>query len=149
MHAATPFCDTTFEEPRAWPALEPERVPESRDGGLGRRPASRSRTAVPRAAGRPLPENVDPRLLLGKEPLSPTARGWMQELPFKTRPGLTAQRHPHVINRLALVWNDAPRLAEQFQELLLSSRIDRKGFALEVLEELLTLQAFSKEPRRR
>ncbi|MEO8298056.1 MAG: hypothetical protein ABI574_09660 [Burkholderiales bacterium] len=148
MHAATQFCDTTFEEPFAWPALEPERVPESRHPIMVRAPV-RAAAAARASAAQLRPENVDPRSLLGKEPLSATTRGWMRDLPFKMRPGLTAQRHPHVLNRLALVWGDVPRVAELFQHLLLSSRIDRKGFALEVMEELLTLQAFSKEPRRR
>lgn len=71
-----------------------------------------------------------------------TARGsqWLKALPVPVRPLITAKRHPHIVNKLAILWGHADDLERYMTELLVSSRPNRRGFAPEVLEELLDLQ---------
>ena len=41
---------------------------------------------------------------------------------------------------MALAWGDHHAVADYFDSLLISSRLDRRGFAVEVLDELVDLQ---------
>ncbi len=134
--------------PTCWPTLEPGRVPQSVDW------SDWSLSTNARKASSMLPskrqvDDADPRTRLPATPLHALARNWMRELPLQVRPGLTAQRHPHVINRLALAWADPELLHACFNELFLSDRMNRRGFSIDVLSELLALQTYSAEPRRR
>jgi hypothetical protein len=136
-----------FDEPTSWPSLEPERVPTSREGACMQRHAAHA--SAPQARPAAVSEATDPRSLLPPVPLTPQARGWIRDLPLKVRPGLTARRHPHVVNRLVAAWGD-PALAQAcFGDLLLADRVGRKGFSLEVLDEMVTLQRYSLQLRRR
>lgn len=74
------------------------------------------------------------------ERLTVFATRWLQSLPVPVRPVITARRHPHIINRMALAWGDHHAVADYFDSLLISSRPDRRGFAVEVLDELVDLQ---------
>lgn len=81
------------------------------------------------------------------ERLTPFGARWLQELPVPVRPAITARRHPHIINRLALLKNDRRAREEYFDSLFISSRPNRRGFAFEVLEELVELQKAFQEGR--
>jgi hypothetical protein len=51
-----------------------------------------------------------------------------------------ANAFPHVLNRLADVWEDARATEAFFDDLLLPSRSGRKGFDQRALQELLALR---------
>ena len=65
---------------------------------------------------------------------------WLQALPVTVRPLITAKRHPHIVNRFAILWGDADAVNAYFDSLLISARPGRRGFATEVLDELVELQ---------
>ncbi|MFM2058967.1 MAG: hypothetical protein RLY71_3352 [Pseudomonadota bacterium] len=81
--------------------------------------------------------------------LSSAATRWLHKLPVEVRPIITARRHPHVINRLCALWGDAGLRQGYFQELLFSSRPGRRGFSFEVMDELVDLQTYGLQGRRR
>lgn len=148
MSTAHVSAPAAVEEPVSWPRLEPERVPQSVDWTDRPRRAGAIKPAdTARRAG--AASDADPRTRQPAVPLTPLARGWMRDLPLKLRPGLTAQQHPHVVNRLSAAWTDGQALQTTFNELFLSGRLGRKGFSLDVLGELLALQTYHAEPRRR
>ena len=64
-------------------------------------------------------------------------------LPPRFQPLCTARSHPHIVNRMAELWPLPEQLPAYFDELLLSPREGRRGFAFEVLTELFDLQAAS------
>jgi hypothetical protein len=74
---------------------------------------------------------------------------WMQSMPVTVRPLITANRHPHIVNKFAILWGDDAAVIAYFDELLISSRPGRRGFAIEVLDELVDLQRAVQEQRRR
>lgn len=73
--------------------------------------------------------------------LTDTAHVWLARLPPRFQPLCTARAHPHIVNRMAELWAQPERLPAYFDELLLSSREGRRGFAFDVLTELFDLQA--------
>jgi len=73
--------------------------------------------------------------------LTEDAHVWLARLPPRYQPMETARRHPHVINRLSMMWGTPAELPAFFRELMLSSRPGREGFAFEVLTELADLQS--------
>lgn len=82
------------------------------------------------------------------EHLTDIGQRLMQAIPVAVRPLITAKRHPHIINKMAVLWSDPKDLAHYFDELLLSSRPGRRGFAIEVLDELVGLQRALQERHR-
>lgn len=81
--------------------------------------------------------------------LTSMATRWLHKLPVEVRPIITARRHAHVINRLCAVWSDTDARQMYFQELLFSSRPGRRGFSFEVMDELVDLQTYGLQARRR
>ena len=73
---------------------------------------------------------------------------WLQSLPVSIRPLITAKRHPHIVNKFAILWGVDEGVDAYFDELLISSRPGRRGFAMEVLDELVELQRAVLEKRR-
>lgn len=73
--------------------------------------------------------------------LTDDAHVWLARLPPRYQPLVTADRHPHIVNRLAMMWGKPAELPAFFRELMLSSRPGREGFAFEVLTELADLQS--------
>jgi len=73
--------------------------------------------------------------------LTDDAHVWLARLPPRYQPLATARRHPHIVNRLSMMWNTPAELPAFFRELMLSSRPGRDGFAFEVLTELADLQS--------
>lgn len=72
--------------------------------------------------------------------LSSHAFAWLKALPDSVRPDVLAARHPRVVNRIALCWNDPELTARLFDELLLDKRGKRRGFAPAVAEDLMRLR---------
>ncbi len=72
---------------------------------------------------------------------------WLQSLPVSIRPLITAKRHPHIVNKFAILWGVDEAMDAYFDELLISSRPGRRGFAMEVLDELVELQRAVQERR--
>lgn len=89
------------------------------------------------------PDGHSPLRFLLRESLDPIGWHWYHALPPGFRPTELARRHPHVVNRLGLLWDDADALAGYFRDLLLTQRQHRCGFASSVLAELMHLQAFA------
>lgn len=73
---------------------------------------------------------------------------WLQALSVTVRPLITAKRHPHIVNKFAILWGDDDAVNAYFDELLISSRPGRRGFAMEVLDELVELQRAVQEQHR-
>jgi hypothetical protein len=67
---------------------------------------------------------------------------WLAELPEHLRPKEMATRFPHIANRLAVEWPTASTCRPYFDDLLLDSRGDRKGFPERVALELAALKNY-------
>jgi hypothetical protein len=85
---------------------------------------------------------------LAVERLNGYGQRWLQSLPVAVRPLITAKRHPHIVNKFAILWGIDEAMDAYFDELLISSRPGRRGFATEVLDELVELQRAVQEQRR-
>lgn len=72
--------------------------------------------------------------------LSADATHWLQEIPQRLRPRQTAERYPHVVNRLAAVWSSPPAARKYFDDLLLDQRGGRQGFPWGIANELSSLR---------
>jgi hypothetical protein len=81
------------------------------------------------------------RKLHKADALTDEAHVWLERLPPRYQPLETARRHPHVVNRLSMMWATPAELPAFFRELMLSSRPGREGFTFEVLTELADLQS--------
>jgi hypothetical protein len=86
--------------------------------------------------------------LLTAERLNGYGARWLQSLPVTVRPLITAKRHPHIVNKFAILWGDEGAVNAYFDDLLISTRPDRRGFAMEVLDELVELQRAVQDQRR-
>jgi len=85
---------------------------------------------------------------LTTERLERDGERWLKSLPVTVRPVITAKRHPHIVNKLAKIWDRPAALAAYMDDLLISQRPGRRGFAMEVLEELMDLQRALQDRRR-
>ncbi|WP_157991341.1 hypothetical protein [Caldimonas tepidiphila] len=74
--------------------------------------------------------------------LLPATLRWLAALPPHVRPIVTGQKHPHVLNRLCDAWLWPMRVRNQFLDLLIDQRGNRRGFSFEVLDEISTLQNY-------
>ena len=81
------------------------------------------------------------------ERLDPDGQRWLKNLPVTVRPVITAKRHPHIVNKFSRIWGRSELVAGYLDELLISNRPGRRGFAMEVLEELSLLQSLVHERR--
>ncbi|MEY2873981.1 MAG: hypothetical protein RLZZ373_1352 [Pseudomonadota bacterium] len=86
--------------------------------------------------------------LLTAERLNGYGARWLQSLSVTVRPLITAKRHPHIVNKFAILWGEDEAVNAYFDELLISARPGRRGFAMEVLDELVELQRAVQEQRR-
>lgn len=86
--------------------------------------------------------------MLTAERLNGYGARWLQSLSVTVRPLITAKRHPHIVNKFAILWGEDEAVNAYFDELLISSRPGRRGFATEVLDELVELQRAVQEQRR-
>jgi hypothetical protein len=85
--------------------------------------------------------------LFSQQRLEPEAERWLKALPVAVRPVITARRHPHIVNKFSRIWGRSELVAGYLDELLISNRPGRRGFAMEVLEELSLLQSLVHERR--
>jgi hypothetical protein len=74
------------------------------------------------------------------EPLDSRAKLLLRDLPADQSLSYTAANFPHLVNRMAAVWNDARLLRRFVDELLLDERGGRAGFPYETLNELIMVR---------
>jgi hypothetical protein len=74
------------------------------------------------------------------EPLSDEANAWMAALPEAAQPRQLALRYARLANRLCKVWNEPLRCERLLDDLMMDRRGGRKGFPLNVANELATLR---------
>lgn len=70
------------------------------------------------------------------EPLDNKALWVMKHLPADTSLDYTAENFPHIVNRMAALWDDARRLSDYIDKLMIDDRGGRAGFPFEALDEL-------------
>lgn len=75
--------------------------------------------------------------------LTPSTIEWMRRLPKEIWPLQTGASYPRVLNQLALVWRNPIERETQFEQLLNSTRKNRRGFPESVQVELQTLHMHS------
>lgn len=71
-----------------------------------------------------------------REPLNRDGQQLLRSLPPALRLSYTAARYPHIVNRLAILWNDSRELSRYIDGLLVDDRANRQGFEFETLNEL-------------
>ena len=76
------------------------------------------------------------------EPLSDETSAWMSELPDAVRPRQLALRYPRLANRLCKAWKEPRKCESLLDDLMMDRRGTRKGFPLQVANELATLRQY-------
>jgi hypothetical protein len=76
------------------------------------------------------------------ETLLPVATRWLAALPMDCYPLALAKTFPRIANALATFWTRPDALMSYLSELLVDRRGGRKGFPLDVLDELHQLEAY-------
>lgn len=79
------------------------------------------------------------------EILEPRALRLLKELPEQASLEYTAENFPHVVNRLAGVWNDAKLLKQYIGKLMIDDRGGRAGFPFEALDEIVRVRDYRLE----
>ncbi len=79
--------------------------------------------------------------------LSPDAVALLAQLPPRLRLPTLPGAFPHIVNRLAQVWQRPGEFERYMQELMLDSRGNRHGFPLEVVAELTALREYHQSRR--
>ena len=74
------------------------------------------------------------------EPLSDATAAWMAELPEAVRPRQLALRYARLANRICEAWKEPHKCEKLLDELMMDRRGGRKGFPLQVANELATLR---------
>jgi hypothetical protein len=82
------------------------------------------------------------------EPLHRLGYDLLRTLPDGVSPYATAEYYPHVVNRLAWLWNDLPAFDAELERLLREDRADGTGFPKPIIDELQTIQRWHHESRR-
>lgn len=75
-----------------------------------------------------------------REPINGWGQQLLDDLPSGCRLDFTAEHYPHVVNKVAVIWNDLTQLTRYLDGLLLADRNNRQGFAYEALMELTNLR---------
>ena len=68
--------------------------------------------------------------------LLPTTQEWLDALPRRVQPYLLCRLYPRIANLIAAKWSDTEALRAYFDGLLIDRRRGRRGFPLEVLNDL-------------
>lgn len=71
-----------------------------------------------------------------REPLNAWGAELARNPPNGVKLSFTAAHYPHVVNQLAVFWNDWRALLRYVDSLLMDDRVQRKGFDFEALDEL-------------
>jgi hypothetical protein len=77
-----------------------------------------------------------------EEPLLDVTRAWLAALPEDVRPIILPQQFPRIANRLRHLWKRVATCEAYLDDLLVSRRGTRKGFPLEVTQELEALREY-------
>ena len=67
---------------------------------------------------------------------------WLDALPRRVQPYLLCKLYPRIANRIAAKWADMEALRAYLHELLVDRRRGRRGFPLEVLNDLCVLREY-------
>jgi hypothetical protein len=87
------------------------------------------------------PENWDEkRTATATEPLNDQTTLWMTELPDSVRPRQLALRYARLANRLCKLWSEPQKCERLLDDLMIDRRGGRKGFPLQIANELATLR---------
>lgn len=70
------------------------------------------------------------------------ASAWIAELPESVQPRQLALRYARLANRLCKAWKEAPKCEHLLDDLMMDRRGGRKGFPLQVANELATLRDY-------
>jgi hypothetical protein len=92
--------------------------------------------------GRTLPKEseADQVAATPHEALTAEAFKLLARLPSNLKLRATAERYPHVVNKLAILWGDASALDAFIKTLIVDDRPERVGFHFEALAELIEIQ---------
>ena len=122
--------------------FKPVESPQARGTDPGRptprqtpSPGAPGAPAAPAAPARDTPSAQMPGRR-HREALDVYGQNLLGRLPPGTSLEMTREYFPHVINRLALVWDDPKGLRAIVDDLLVDDRPQREGFPLAVLNEL-------------
>ena len=74
------------------------------------------------------------------EPLDEETVAWMMELPESARPKQLALRYARIANRICKIWKDPVKCERLLDDLMTDRRGGRKGFPLQIANELATLR---------
>jgi hypothetical protein len=89
------------------------------------------------------PENWDEkRSQSPTEALSDETHAWMSDLPESVRPQQLALRYARLANRLCKVWNEQAKCDRLLDDLMIDRRGTRKGFPLQIANELASLRDY-------
>ena len=92
------------------------------------------------AAPRKVENWAEKRAASPTEPLSDEAAAWIAELPASVQPRQLALRYARLANRLAKAWKEPHKCERLLDDLMMDRRGGRKGFPLQVANELATLR---------
>ena len=67
---------------------------------------------------------------------------WLDALPYRVQPHALCEFYPRVANFIAAMWGDTESLRVYFDELLVDRRGGRKGFPLDVFNNLRVLRDY-------
>jgi hypothetical protein len=85
---------------------------------------------------------VEKRVRISQERLLHITRVWLASLPQEVRPINLVENFPRIANRLRYLWKNVARCEAYLDDLLVDRRGDRKGFPLEVSQELTALRDY-------
>ena len=74
------------------------------------------------------------------EPLSDEASAWLNELPAAVQPRQLALRYARLANKICKLWKEPLKCERLLDDLMMDRRGGRKGFPLQVANELATLR---------
>ena len=83
---------------------------------------------------------AEKRTATQNEPLSDDASAWMAELPESVRPRQLALRYARIANRICQLWPERLKCERFLDDLMTDQRGGRKGFPLQIANELATLR---------
>jgi hypothetical protein len=72
----------------------------------------------------------------------PSTMRWAAKLPAEVRPMALLKKYPRIANMLARSWTNAADCDTCLEDLLTDRRGHRRGFPVDVLEDLLTLENY-------
>jgi hypothetical protein len=74
--------------------------------------------------------------------LLPNTQKWLDALPSRVQPHALCKLYPRIANLIAAMWADREALRSYFDELLADRRRGRRGFPLDVFDDLRILRDY-------